>query len=142
MRPRHPIVLAVVRSDGREGSTTLLEQLNYTLIDDVDALSSMVESYVARRSIPVAFDTETTGLNHIDDKLISLQFMQFDYLPVIVDTRHWTRTMMKEAGRHLQALFDNCKIVGMNLSFDYKMLRAKTGVKIGKCYDIMLAEQV
>lgn len=120
----------------------MLKQLTYTLIDDVDSLIDMIEAYTARPEVPVAFDTETTGLSPIEDKLVSLQFMQFGYLPVLVDVRHWPRSEMKRAGRALHSLFAACKIVGMNLSFDYKMVRAKMGVSIQRAYDIMLVEQV
>ncbi|GHO55487.1 DNA polymerase [Ktedonobacter robiniae] len=116
---------------------------NYTLIDDVEDLIQMIERYVSRPQLPVAFDTETTGLSFMDDRLILLQFMQFGgYMPVIVDVRSWNRDTFRYAGQSLQELFDNLQIVGMNLSFDWKFVRRSLGVKIAKCYDVMLAEQV
>ena len=114
----------------------------YLLIDTPDDLIQMIEGYISRSEIPVAFDTETTGLSFIDDRLISLQFMQFGYLPVLVDVRQWSNGMLYAIGMHLQSLFDTCKIVGMNLLFDWKFVQRWMGVKIGKCYDVMLAEQV
>ncbi len=105
-------------------------------------LRQMAASYLARKDIPVAFDTETTGLSFIDNRLVMLQFMQFSYAPVIVDVRHWSQGMLLGAGLILQELFDTCTIVGMNLSFDWKMVRSFTGAQIGACYDVMLAEQV
>ncbi|GHO45151.1 DNA polymerase [Ktedonospora formicarum] len=114
----------------------------YTLIDSVDDLIQMVQSYASRPTLPVAFDTETTGLSFIDDRLISLQFMQFGYMPVIVDVRMWSRQAFLVAGQYLADLFNDLKVVGMNLSFDWKFVRRCFGVSIAKCYDVMLAEQV
>lgn len=117
-------------------------QKQLTVLNTVLDLARVVSTYRKRGTTYVAFDTETTGLSHLDDCLVSLQFMQFGQEPLILDVRHWTEEDFVEAGAYLQELFDNHIMVGMNLSFDYKLVVAWTGAKIGRCYDVMLAEQV
>ena len=117
-------------------------QLDYFLIDNPTDLAEMSDAFRSRPEIPVAFDTETTGLDFLSDRLITLQFMQFGYAPVIVDVRRWGREMLQSAGYILQDLFNDCQIVGVNLSFDWKFIKRHTCAKIGNCYDVMLAEQV
>jgi DNA polymerase-1 len=115
--------------------------MSYILIDDLPTFRDMVVGYCSRPH-HVAFDTETTGLSFLDHRLISLQFMQFGYIPVIVDVRKWTSDNFREAGEHLQRLFDNCVIVGMNLSFDFKFVAWHCGAWLYRLYDVMLADQV
>lgn len=110
------------------------------VIDDLDRFDLMIKEYT-RAGVSVCFDTETTGLSFLDNKLITLQFQQLNGCPVVVDVRHWTPKMLRHAGYALDRLFSQVRCIGMNLTFDWKFLLYHCGVAVKKCYDVMLAEQ-
>jgi DNA polymerase I len=107
--------------------------------------SSLVElgrmaSVYLRRGLPFGFDTETTGLEPHKHRLVAMQFFQPDSgaAPVILDCR---KLDLRHIYHILQPLFNGLVAVGINLKFDYKMLKYHTGVEMVRMYDLMLAEQ-
>jgi len=82
----------------------------------------------------IAVDTETTGLNHIDDKMIMLQIGD-DKQQFVIDTR----CIDIEPLRHILE-GDKVKILH-NVKFDYKFLR-QYNIRLNNVWDTMLTSQV
>lgn len=89
----------------------------------------------------IAFDTETTGLNPLYDKilLISLATSRDDMY--VVDC---TYTGIKEAFDILAPILTNPDILklGFNWVYDFKMVYAGTKLEINAMFDCMLADQL
>lgn len=99
----------------------------------------VVDRYI-ERGLPIMFDTETTGLNPRTSKIISLQFKQQGFQPVIVDVRHMTPAQITPP---LSTLVSGGLLwVGFNLAFDYSMLAVHYDVCLQRMYDVMLAEKI
>jgi DNA polymerase-1 len=110
------------------------------LLKGTVALQGVVRDFLAHPDLPVAFDTETTGLDSREDKLVMLQFGQGGK-SYIFDMRHATNLL--EYGHILRPLFSgDVLILGMNLKFDYGMVLEHLNVRIRRVFDIMLADQV
>lgn len=102
-------------------------------------LGTHVDRFLAYKN-PVAFDIETTQLNPRMGKLISLQFMQAGSEPVIIDAR---TTDLRELATILAPLFSgSVLLLGANLKFDAAWMREKFGIRLVRCFDVMLAEKV
>jgi len=82
----------------------------------------------------IAVDTETTGLNHIDDKMIMLQ-MGDDKQQFVIDTR----CVSIEPLKHILE-GDKIKVLH-NVKFDYKFLR-QYNIRLNNVWDTMLTSQV
>ncbi len=82
----------------------------------------------------IAVDTETTGLNHIDDKMIMLQIGD-DKQQFVIDTR----CIGIEPLRHILE-GDKVKVLH-NVKFDYKFLR-QYNIRLNNVWDTMLTSQV
>ncbi len=82
----------------------------------------------------IAVDTETTGLNHIDDKMIMLQ-MGDDKQQFVIDTRYVGIEPLKHI---LEG--DKIKVLH-NVKFDYKFLR-QYNIRLNNVWDTMLTSQV
>lgn len=93
----------------------------------------------SRRSLPLAFDTETTGLNPRLDKLVAMQFKQGETPAVIVDCRRLTMTGMASA---LSSVLTACNLLGANLKFDLGFLLARGMRPTQRAFDTQIAEQV
>lgn len=100
----------------------------------------MVRTYQQRRVTSLFFDTETTGLNPLTGRLVSLQFQQRDHPGVCVDVR---RMPLDRLAGLLAPLFTREMLfVGHNLKFDYAWVLRHLGLRMSRVYDTMLAEQV
>lgn len=118
-------------------TTVSLPYVTSVVSDVLDITRDYIE-----RGHPVALDVETTGLDPRSSRLVSIQLKQFGYPPVILDVRSWGEDDWEFAREAFQSLFDTCRIVGMNFSFDWQQVFHHTGLMMPCVYDIMLAEQV
>ena len=82
----------------------------------------------------IAVDTETTGLNHLDDKMIMLQIGD-DKQQFVIDTRCIDIEPLKDI---LEG--DKLKVLH-NVKFDYKFLR-QYNIRLNNVWDTMLTSQV
>lgn len=85
----------------------------------------------------VGLDLETTGLDFVENDivLVSLSNKQHQY---VLDWRYYKT----QIGNLLQKLIEkNTVFIGANIKFDYKFL-LKYGIRLGKVYDVILAERV
>jgi len=84
----------------------------------------------------LSLDTETTGLNPLEDKIIMIQFGTPDMNQYVIDIRDIDITAFK-------SIIENKKVlkIGQNLKFDYNMLK-QYGILIDNIYDTMLADRV
>ena len=82
----------------------------------------------------IAVDTETTGLNHLDDKMIMLQIGD-DKQQFVIDTRCIDIEPLRDI---LEG--DKLKVLH-NVKFDYKFLR-QYNIRLNNVWDTMLTSQV
>ncbi len=107
---------------------------NPKLLDCCDAATMQdVVNYCNSIDI-IAVDTETTGLNHIDNKMIMLQIGD-DKQQFVIDTRCVSIEPLKYI---LEG--DKIKILH-NVKFDYKFLR-QYNIRLNNVWDTMLTSQV
>ncbi|NOZ45897.1 MAG: DNA polymerase I [Chlorobi bacterium] len=111
---------------------------NYILADDNDKINQLISLLSKQNSF--CFDTETTGLNIYEDKLIGISFSIKEheawYVPISLDTKKSKIILDK-----FKPLFTNPHIlkIGQNLKFDISMLRSH-GIQVtGKYFDTMIA---
>jgi DNA polymerase I len=105
--------------------------------------------YDLARTLPggrYVMDLETTGLNPRANKVITIAFGTPEQAWIIDMRRAYAATA--EIKRlwcdALQALFhrDDIEWAGHNLKFDWSFMAAKFGVRMKRCYDTMLVEQI
>ncbi len=98
----------------------------------------LVDIYL-RYAGPVYLDTETTGLNPRQNRLVAIQlFMEGSRNAAILDARRLDLAMVAQ---ELNRLFAAKVAVGHNLKFDINFLHA-AGVHVGQVYDTELAERI
>lgn len=116
-----------------------IEAPAWVVIDSPLALLDVVASYLDNPAEPVYFDTETTGLDPHEDKLVAVLLKQAGMPSVIVDVRR----MDASARAGLQTILTHTPLlVGHNLKFDVSFLQAQLGVGVGRIFDTMIAEQL
>ena len=83
----------------------------------------------------LAVDTETTGLNYLDAKLIMLQIGD-DNMQFVIDTRYIDISPLK-------SILEDTNIIKVlhNVKFDYKFLM-KHNIRLNNVWDTMLTSQV
>jgi DNA polymerase-1 len=109
------------------GNPRLLDCCERTTIEDVVDYCSNVDY--------LAVDTETTGLNHIEDRMIMLQIG--DHLTqFVIDTRYIDISPL----RNILESSDIVKILH-NVKFDYKFL-LQYNIRLNNVWDTMLTSQV
>ncbi len=107
---------------------------NPRLLDCCDVVTIQDVVDYCNKADTLAVDTETTGLNHIDDKMIMLQIgdhkQQF-----VIDTRCVDIEPLRDIleGYTLKILH--------NVKFDYKFLR-QYNIRLNNVWDTMLTSQV
>lgn len=79
----------------------------------------------------IAVDTETTGVDPHNNKIICLQIGDQDN-QFVIDCRYINILRFKD-------LLESKTVIGHNLKFDYKFLK-HVGIELDKVYDTMLAE--
>lgn len=110
----------------------------YFLVDDVDTLTRLIREF-PRGETYVGLDTETTGLNFLTEKLLTVQFswkehwgftVRFDLIPV-ADWNRIFKTLRKRGAR----------FVLQNGKFDYKFLR-RNGVRLPDWDELSVAHAI
>ena len=107
---------------------------NPRLLDCCDVVTMQdVLEYCSKVDI-LSVDTETTGLNHIDDSMIMFQIGDHNK-QFVIDTRCISIEPLRQIleGPKLKILH--------NVKFDYKFLR-KYNVRLNNVWDTMLTSQV
>jgi len=110
--------------------------LIYKYIIKQEDVPNIVEEAKKQQFIPL--DTETTGLDYLDDnvKLLLVQLLVGD-VAYVIDARKVDLSPLKEV------LEDRAytKII-QNANFDYKMLYVKAGISVKGIYDTQIAEKL
>lgn len=111
---------------------------NYLLVTNMKEFAEMMEDIDNCEHF--AFDTETTGLDPMENEIIGISFcMQAGkayYLPLMKEF-----LKIEEVLAFLQLIFENEEKlkIAHNFKFDYRML-LKHGIRVkGKCFDTMIA---
>ena len=120
----------------------------YKSIRDLDTLEEFIRE-VEEQGI-YAFDTETTGFNYEQDKILCLVFstQRFTawYLPLIESDQFvWSKQDWAIIQERLRTIFENKFIakIGHNIKFDNKFLISHFGWKIaGQLHDTMLMHHI
>jgi len=108
---------------------------NPKLLDCCDiATMQDVVNYCSDKTV-LAVDTETTGLNHIDDTMIMFQIGDKD-MQFVIDTRYVSIAPLKFILEDLEII----KILH-NVKFDYKFIM-KHNIRLNNVWDTMLTSQV
>jgi DNA polymerase-1 len=117
-----------------ETKTQTVQDLDYQLITSDEELVKIVPELESAQTI--SLDTEGSKLDPLTAKLFLLQIATTDKAWVI-DCQKVDLTPLKtvlEADRPLK--------IAQNAKFDYELLKAQAGIKLGSLYDTMLAERV
>ena len=110
----------------------------YQLVDSKVGRVLLLKKILSQRS--VCFDTETTGLNSLQAKLVGIAFSWENhkgYYLYIPEDEHKSKTIIQE----FKPFFENQQIekIGHNLKYDLKVL-LKYEIKVfGPLYDTMIA---
>ena len=109
-------------------------EIKYDFITKNEVLGDVVNTL--EMSPVIALDTEGSKFDPFTSKLLLLQLATKERVFVIdcakVDISLLKRVL--EAGRPLKVV--------QNAKFDYSLLRAQTGIKLGNLFDTMLAERI
>ncbi|MDC6350733.1 DNA polymerase [Zeaxanthinibacter sp. PT1] len=105
----------------------------YQYIDSIEFIHSYLFEHQPSR---IAVDTETTGLDFIDDKMVMFQIGDLDN-QFIVDTRYHKIDSFR---MYLEDT-DITKVL-QNAKFDYKFIKQASGIELDKVFDTMLADKV
>ena len=109
-------------------------EIKYDFITKNEVLGDVVN--ILEMSPVIALDTEGSKFDPFTSKLLLLQLATKERVFVIdcakVDISLLKRVL--EAGRPLKVV--------QNAKFDYSLLRAQTGIKLGNLFDTMLAERI
>lgn len=112
--------------------------LAYTYIEDQDSLKAMAWVLKQEPKLKVAVDTETTGLDPLEEgaRLLLLQIGT-------EDGALWVINAAKLGLEPLRGVLDNGRLcVLQNAKFDYQWLRVYSGIRLRNVYDTMLAELI
>ncbi len=105
---------------------------HYELVDSADGREQLAARLLA--SPAWAFDTETTGLNPFEDRLLGISFCITEYeayyVPVTADT---------DLAPFRSAFSGAAEKIGLNLKFDIEVLQAAGVPVTGPFFDAMLA---
>ena len=110
---------------------TYLDITGITVVDNLD----LCISYCSAKRV-LAIDTETTGLDFIDDKILLFQIGDSD-AQFVIDCTTISLTPL------IPLLLDvNIQKVFHNVKFDYKFIRQALDIQMENVYDTMLAEAI
>jgi len=129
------------RGNRLEPRTKSEPSTSYPLVDEEDALRRLADQ-LGRRDV-FAFDTETTGLNPVEARLVGLSFSFEPGVAWYVPVRAAVGTVLPEelVVEILKPVFENAAIgkVGHNLKYDLLVLK-QLGIEVaGELFDTMLA---
>ena len=107
----------------------------YEIIQDNMGLENAVDLLMREKIISV--DTETSGLDPFDSKLLLIQVATTEMCYIIDATKFERLGPLKRLleADHILKLLQNAK-------FDYKMIKAKFGIELCSIYDTYLAEKL
>lgn len=111
-----------------------MEDINYTLINTSDALKEIIPLLENEQTL--ALDTEANKLDPFTARLLLVQIATSTQSFVIDCTKVDIAPL-----KHILEAPKPLKIL-QNAKFDYELLSAQTGIKIGALYDTMLAERL
>jgi len=118
---------------------TKLTPVNYYLIENDKELTNLIADIKAKKLVSVDF--ETTGLSHIDDRIIGISFSLKPNEAFYLDLSGRTN-IDPEASINLvfdTLKSDSIKIIGHNLKYEYKMLKSIERVFGNIYFDTMIA---
>lgn len=121
----------------------VLEQTKYRLV----TIEKLKEIILVQKRKPVCFslDLETTGLDPLTGKIVSMQFGTFKNA-FILDCRTYYTLSDNERQIWVSTigeLLTSCpKIIGHNLKFDWKWLKHHFGIRLNNVADTMLQELI
>jgi DNA polymerase-1 len=120
-----------------EGYSFSKDKVKYILVTDIGDLNDIIKS--SEKEKIIAFDTETTGLNHFQDNLVGIAISVKEeeaYYIEIEDVTHAKSIVSK-----LNTVFSNKSIVkiGHNLKFDMHFLNKYGANFSGPVFDTMVA---
>lgn len=129
----------VVAASQQESTPTLLMALttphNYHLVEDEEALRKVVEEFSTLSEF--CFDTETTGFDHFNDRIVGLSLSKQAHEAWYVA---FTQENTPRFTEIVRPLFENENIakIGQNIKFDLMVLR-QLGITLrGRLIDTML----
>ena len=108
--------------------------IKYDFITKNEVLGDVVN--ILEMSPVIALDTEGSKFDPFTSKLLLLQLATKEQV-FVIDCTKVDISLLKhvlEAGRPLKVV--------QNAKFDYSLLRAQTGIKLGNLFDTMLAERI
>src|SRR4030067_889341 len=109
-------------------------EIKYDFITKNEVLGDVVN--ILEMSPVIALDTEGSKFDPFTSKLLLLQLATKEQV-FVIDCTKVDISLLKhvlEAGRPLKVV--------QNAKFDYSLLRAQTGIKLGNLFDTMLAERI
>lgn len=127
----------LLSEEKEEGQTIENTKHEYILIDNQDAINSLIEQLLAQKV--VCFDTETTSVNANDCELVGLAFswetQKAYYVPIPED-----QTAAKKIVEQFKPFFENEAIakVGQNLKYDIVVMKWYGIETKGNIHDTML----
>ena len=114
------------------------DQVKITIIREARDVYQIVPKLMSARAVEV--DTETTGLDPLNDRVRLIQFGLEDEV-FVIDTWATGPDVIRDC---FAAFFSSTSVlkIGMNFTFDMQFLSSNFGFKFRRIYDIMLASQV
>jgi len=86
-----------------------------------------------KKTDKIGFDIETSGLDFIDDNILSLQFLVNDDIFVFTNP---------EMFNYIISLVEDKLLIGHNIKFDMKFVFSKFGILLKNVYDTMIANAI
>ena len=115
-----------------------LSKTDLQVLNHLDQVEAMVEEL--RHAPFVVFDTETTGLRVIDDKIVALQFCASPdrafFIPIRMLDQQFTNLPIADVAVICRPLWEK-GLVGHNIGYDWKMMR-QYGIDLNIVADTLL----
>jgi DNA polymerase I len=119
-------------------------QINYKYLQSNNEINTALDDLL--NSPLITLDTETTGLDPHQDRVLLLQMgtIQNNYVISLLAENDLTQKVQDSPiwRKTVDILTNDSTKIGHNITFDAKMLKSHFGVEITKVYDTMLAERI
>jgi DNA polymerase-1 len=112
----------------------------YTLINDDDACYKLLDDLLKQKE--VCFDTETTGLNQLEDELVGLAFSYKTHEGYYVAIPEDKNEAKKRVEIFRPFFESNITKIAHNIKFDLAFVKRYGIVVNGPCFDTMIAHYV
>jgi len=109
----------------------------YQLLKTPEEIKKLSRYYTRTKGV-IYLDTETTGVNYRQDRMVLLQMKLNDTKTILIDLRSLPGKFLRET---LAPFFVNHLFVGHNIKFDYSFL-ARRGLVMSQVWDTQVGEQV